>query len=479
MMTSALSITGLTNSAIPPDGHLPSQDLASKLVVVMVGLPARGKSYIVKKLARYLNWLQHRTRTFNAGQRRRINLEAPKQGVSQVSAYSTTSILSPATFFDPNNPQFVTCRDKIALDTLDELLDWLLHEGGTVGILDATNSTPERRQLVISHIRNKAGTELGVLFLESCCFDKEILEGNFKLKLSGPDYYSQDPEQALADFHQRVALYEKSYVPLGEAEEAQMLSFVQLVDVGRKLNTHLIRGFLATGIVEYLLNFNLTERQIWITCNGESLDDVNGRIGRDSNLSDSGRHYAIDLPCFIQRQREIWENDRQARLRAKVATRNGRSQSKENVPLGQGFCIWTSMMSQAVQTVEKFPPISYAKKEMKILDDMNAGTMAGLTFDEIRSRFPLEFEHRSSNKLHYRWPGLGGEGYVDVINRLRPIILEVERMRDHLLLVTHRAIVRVLLGYFLGLQRDELAGLEVLKHAVFCFEPVSTLTGAV
>lgn len=44
---------------------------STKLVIVMVGLPARGKSYITKKLARYLNWLQLNTKIFNVGERRR------------------------------------------------------------------------------------------------------------------------------------------------------------------------------------------------------------------------------------------------------------------------------------------------------------------------------------------------------------------------------------------------------------------------
>jgi hypothetical protein len=36
-----------------------------KLVVVMVGLPGRGKTYIARKIARYLRWISYRTRAFS------------------------------------------------------------------------------------------------------------------------------------------------------------------------------------------------------------------------------------------------------------------------------------------------------------------------------------------------------------------------------------------------------------------------------
>lgn len=49
-----------------------------------------------------------------------------------------------------------------------------------------------------------------------------------RLKLSGPDYGDQDPVIALADFKERVALYEKAYVPLGEYEERNNMSYVQV-----------------------------------------------------------------------------------------------------------------------------------------------------------------------------------------------------------------------------------------------------------
>lgn len=97
---------------------------------VIVGLPARGKSYLVKKLRRYLNWLQYETKVFNVGNLRRV-CEATTQDQS-------------ASFFDPNNQDLKRIRDEIALSVLEQLIGWL-KEGGRVAIHDATNSTRDRR----------------------------------------------------------------------------------------------------------------------------------------------------------------------------------------------------------------------------------------------------------------------------------------------------------------------------------------------
>ena len=224
----------------------------------MVGLPARGKSYITKKIARYLNWLQHDTRIFNVGERRREAANGPSRPLtakarkrSQPSAFSGISLngvvmqkdlLPPpaltvqtpvdaqpqfnglpddllstaaleklttgrqssrpqalssgndapeatttshiredpssesqdqsAQFFDPENAAASKLREELAMATLNELLDYILDQGGSVGIFDATNSTLDRRKLIMERIRERAGPELGVLFLESLCIDE-------------------------------------------------------------------------------------------------------------------------------------------------------------------------------------------------------------------------------------------------------------------------------------------------------------------
>nr|XP_033472367.1 6-phosphofructo-2-kinase/fructose-2,6-bisphosphatase 4-like isoform X1 [Epinephelus lanceolatus] len=47
-------------------------------LIVTVGLPARGKTYISKKLTRYLNWIGVPTKEFNVGQYRRESLKIYK-----------------------------------------------------------------------------------------------------------------------------------------------------------------------------------------------------------------------------------------------------------------------------------------------------------------------------------------------------------------------------------------------------------------
>lgn len=37
--------------------------------------------------------------------------------------------------------------------------------------------------------------------------------------------------------------------------------------------------------------------------------------------------------------------------------------------------------------------------------------------------FPLEHSKRLADKLRYRYPGVGGESYLDVIERIRPVII--------------------------------------------------------
>jgi len=223
----------MTKSRVSPDGKIAQRDVGSKLVIIMVGLPARGKSYITKKIQRYLSWQQHETKIFNVGKRRRdvktsavgpIPGSSPRTSprkhtrkISSISGVIDAAKLAELTqaarilfngteadleeenddeimendgmdqtaeFFDPANKQAAQVREKLAMGTLRELLDFLLLKNGSVGILDATNSTLERRKVLYNAIKERE-PKLGVLFIESVCEDEKVSCLSRSLKLLG------------------------------------------------------------------------------------------------------------------------------------------------------------------------------------------------------------------------------------------------------------------------------------------------------
>ncbi|KAF7525778.1 hypothetical protein G7054_g10960 [Neopestalotiopsis clavispora] len=510
-----LNIPGMTKSTISPDGKIADRDVAAKLVIIMVGLPARGKSYITKKIKRYLSWQQHNTRIFNVGNRRRIAVDVhspvqqkhdPMDAHAQVAQIllngkeaktepppqektsrepSNWSLDDPknagrvdqsANFFDPKNPQGSKIREQLAIDTLDELLDYLLTGGGSVGILDATNSTIERRQRLFNHIKSKE-PQLGILFIESVCQNPDILEANMRLKLSGPDYRDKDPVKSLQDFKARVKQYESAYVPLGDYEEEHGMQYIKMIDVGKKLTHFGLEGFLSGGIAHYLSSFNLAPRQIWITRHGQSVDNQLGKIGGNSELTERGHLYAHALYKFVTHQRQQWLVEAKNKLakstfpplpgdRSPPYPEMNRELEEKNT------CVWTSMLKRSIQTAEYFEADDdYDTKAFEMLNELNAGKFEGLTYEDIARSHSDEYHRRKSDKLHYVYPGVGGEGYLQIISKLRDMVREIERIKDHLVIIGHRSVCRVLMAYFMDLTRDDIADLDVPLGMLYAIEP--------
>ena len=485
--------TNLSNSLLLSSEN-PIDD-ALKLVIVCVGLPARGKSYITKKLQRYLNWMQYNTKIFNVGNtRRQLKVFAPSNyPIQGPTVDHSTPMQSPspsyvgelpeaergdhlashdANLFDHNNKENFQLREKWAKETLDHLLDFLLSDDGNVGIFDATNTTKARRRWIVETINKRTKGLVKILFLESICTDEDLIEKNIHLKLSGPDYKKMDPNKALQDFRQRLHNYSKVYETIDESEESENekydIQYVKIINAGKKIISFNISGYLSSQCVFFLLNFNLTDRQIWLTANGESVFNVQNRLGGDSDLTRKGIAFAKALPKFISKKRQEFKLKQYGKEFVNDTTTFKTNTSNHSL---KNFNVWTSTLKRTIETAHYFPRDEFYFKSFKILNDLGCGSYDSMAEDDFRYLHPDEYLESLENKLSYRYPGLGGESYLDVISRLRPIIIELERLKDHVLIVSHRVIIRALLCYFMNLNKEMLTELEVQHNYVYCVEP--------
>jgi broad specificity phosphatase PhoE/predicted kinase len=388
-----------------------------KHVIAMVGLPARGKTFTARKLAGYLSWLGYPTRVFNVGERRRTQL-GPGQSHE---------------FFDPNNKDAVAQRRALASDVLDEAFLYLRGEG-RVAIYDATNTTRGQRDAIRARV---AAEDRDLLFVELINNEPEVIETNLReAKLGSPDYAKSSETQALADFRARIAHYASVYEPLGADEGC----FVRHIDRGREVVIHEVYGYVQGRIVFFLTNLQVTKRQVWITRHGESEWNVLGRIGGDSPLSPRGRAYAANLAAHV----------------------------REHFGAASDLDLWTSTLRRTHETAA---PLGIEIGEWRALDEIQAGECDGMTYQEIETSLPADFEARKRDKLAYRYPR--GESYQDVIQRLDRVIIELERYRTPVLVIAHRAVLRALYAYFQQLPRAEVPHLGMPLHTVIKLIPTA------
>lgn len=397
---------------------MPSSKPTGKLAFVMVGLPARGKTFIARKVARYLSWLGHKTRVFNVGVYRRERLGSHQ----------------PHSFFDPGNEAGNHARTEVAQAALEDMLSWAA-AGGEIGIYDATNSTRERRASVRAQCE-AAGLE--VVFIESICDDPELIEQNIRdTKARSPDYAGIDEEEAVKDFRMRIAHYDTAYEEVGEGEG----SFIKIIDVGRKVVAHRIHGYVAARLVFFLINFHIEPRSIWLTRHGESEFNRQGRIGGDAPLSATGMAYAETLDEFV----------------------------RDGVTAGeQPLVVWTSALRRTTETAER---LGRPYESWRALDEIDAGICDAMTYEEIADAMPAEYAARSADKFRYRYPR--GESYQDVIQRLEPVIFELERERAPVLIIGHQAVLRALYAYMMDEPPDACPKIPVPLHTVIQLTPTA------
>lgn len=374
--------------------NLETPSRPDKACLVLVGLPARGKSTLALRLRDGLEAEGVKVRIFNNGVLRRIH-------------YGESS--SEPWFYDPNNPEGNKARDELSRMNMQSARQYL-DRGGNVAILDATNASRARRRMLEREL-----TGFPVLYIECVNEDADLLAASIQRKVRLPEFARMSRTEATRHFEQRIEYYASIYTPLGEEANFIRLDTLQ----NRILQEQL------TFVVPYYTRIRDIMVADWmnnlyLVRHGESFYNLENRIGGDPALTEHGNRQALALADYF-RDKPVPYIFTSTRLRSTQYA--------------------TPLMADHPDSVIM---------ALAELDEIDAGICEGLTYEEIRRKYPEEFAARSRDKYNYVYPR--GEGYVTMqerVNRGFRKALFLSGAAPGTLIIGHQAINRLILSLFL------------------------------
>lgn len=321
-----------------------------RLLIAMVGLPARGKTFISRKVTRYLTWLGYNAKVFNIGDKRRKVLGVEDTAQSE--------------FFDPKNKEGMRLREQLAEDTLTDIVKFLNNGTGNIAVFDGTNTTKKRRKKVL-RVLNTYLPETDFFFLEVICNDEEQIKRNLlRTKIYSPDFIGWDQDKIIEDFRERITKYESVYEEVGcssvdatnlskkldKEDPENSIPYIKIINNNERVISQNIQGFLNLQIVTFLLHLHLTERPLYFLRHGESEFILEDRIGGDPSITKDGTKFAKLLNNFFEE--EIKKHE------------------------GEKFTVYTSTLKRTIQTAKNLDSESDLydiQKPLKLLDEIHAG----------------------------------------------------------------------------------------------------------
>ncbi|KAJ9627711.1 hypothetical protein H2203_002923 [Taxawa tesnikishii (nom. ined.)] len=313
-------------------------------------------------------------------------------------------------FFINASPASVLLRQKILRRCREDIYNFLEHENGQIAIYDAVNPTADGRRILEKEF---AKHNIKTLFIESHCTDEKIIEDNVRnVKISSPDYEGWDPDAAVKDYLKRI----NTRIPHFETMEEPDLHYVKMINAGERV----VVNNCAFGYFR-------------------------------------GEDYAKKMSDTLLEHRE--------EERKMMIERGG-----QDYPL-KPLTVWTSTRRRTVETSHYLASLGYRVRQRSQMSQLNPGVCEKMSERRIRAEYPQEVAKHEADPYHHRYPR--AESYHDLAVRLEPIILELEREQNDLLIIAHESVLRVLYGYLMACGAQDIPNLEFPRDEIIEIIPAS------
>ena len=372
-----------------------------KLYIVMVGLPSQGKSTVAFRMQDIFKKNSIPTMIYNNGELRR--------------KYAPADTWM-SDFFNPLNKEAMELRREFALMNIKRARQYLKNKGH-VAILDATNVSRSRRELIEENLKDHP-----ILYIECINNDDDIVNVSISHKVRAPEFSTLSEELAVKEFKKRIEYYRMIYNTLHVERNFISMDSLHNRVLYEQIEDQLplysrIRDCLVTDVVKSLFLIRHTE----------TFFNVEDRIGGDSDLTPRGREQANALGRFFKNKKISY--------------------------------IFTSEKKRTIQTAKAIKTLQHdcTIVRLKEFNEIHAGICEGMTYDEIQRFKPDIHSARKADKYDYIYPG--GEGYATMKERIKIGIKKafyLNQRTDNIMIIGHRAVNRMILSHFLYRREEDV-----------------------
>lgn len=261
-----------------------------------------------------------------------------------------------------------------------------------------------------------------------------------------------DPDEAAMLYLRRIEMKIPTFETMAENE----LNYIKMMNAGQKFFYNNVSfNYLSHRIVFYLTNTHIKSRTTFFARAGTAVEEDSYKA--DAPLSDSGREYANIMCETLIKHRE---EERAALIKEGGA----------DIPL-RPLTVWTSTRVRTIESAEPFHDRGFKVRQRSQMSQINPGVCEKLSERAIRRLYADEVEKHDLDPYHHRYPR--AESYHDLAVRLEPIILELEREPNDLLIIAHESVLRVLYAYLMHCSTMDIPTLKFPRNEIIEIIPAA------
>ncbi|CAJ1989618.1 6-phosphofructo-2-kinase/fructose-2 [Leishmania donovani] len=405
-----------------PDFSAVPQPMLGSLIVIMVGLPGRGKTYVAEQIRRYFQWNGLTCKIFSHQACRRRVERAMTDRADRGDDVSSPTGATELEF-------------RISKELAHDLTTYICKTSG-VAILDGTQTTHARRQYLLRAIRDTRLINMTrVVFVELVNNNKETIHRNI---LRAKEMFPNTPEDFVDRYYEVIKQHEAVYKTLNPLTDCDM-PYIRIEDT-QTYSLNMITGWMPSRLAFMLHNLSPTPMNLYLTRAGEYVDLLSDRIGGNSRLTERGRAYSRALFEYFQKE----------------------------IPSTTALTVMTSCAKRCTQTVHYFaeesikcqstanpasgqeegkPSLRCRVLYFPTLDDINHGDCEGQLLSDVLRTMPNTLQSMKADPYYTAWPN--GECIHQVFNsRLEPHIHDIQASTTPVLVASHLHLLQGLYSYF-------------------------------